>query len=291
MTRRLGVRTGPLSVLTAVLLIAGCVGVPTGRFDSLATATNEVQTSTAATYDRVEKLQRTYMIFNPADGPYTERSFDPVIDGRSFDLDPRLRFRESVLDVVARYVETLQTFAKTDFQEDLDTATTNLNASLSSLTKQVGGSADATKAAGILAAAVNGIGRVVIEHKRRQALQGAMGQAQPGLDEIARLFDADTALIEQAVVVMRGGILRTANTMRTATGNVDRVALNQQVAVVIAESRDIQASLQATKTAVAVIPKAHAEIRTSLTTETSLAQLQALVAEAKRLNGFYRSLK
>jgi hypothetical protein len=292
---------GPYPLLTLplalVLLAGGCVSIPTGRFDSLSEASHAIRSDSGETYARIGTLQREYMAFNPAEGRLTPDSFKPVVvddqgQRREFDLGPRLRFRESVLDVLSDYTDVLQAFAKKDYQGGLDKATQKLNASVGDLAGEFSRNSDAQKAAGILATAVNGLGRALIERTRRETLRKAMDTAQPGVQGLANQLVADNALIALAVTTMRNGVLRAANGVRPGAPSPERLALDHDVSRVIIDSGDILASLDALSEAVKAIPAAHAEIRETLDRrEVSLKQLQALIAEGKRLNKYNRSLR
>jgi hypothetical protein len=106
-------------VLAVALLAAGCAGLPTGRFDALATAAKEVEVRASTTDADLVGLTRRFMIFSPASGPYTVNSFAPVIDvdGTKYDFDfgPRLAPRQAALDVLASYTEALAAFARKDY--------------------------------------------------------------------------------------------------------------------------------------------------------------------------------
>jgi hypothetical protein len=137
-----------------------------------------------------------------------------------------------------------------------------------------------------------GLGRAIIERRRRETLRKAMDEAQPGVQGLASQLVADNVLIVQAVTVMRGGVLGAANAMRPGAPSPERLALDEDVARIIVESREILASLDALSGAVKAIPAAHSEIRETLDRrEVNLKQLQTLIAEAKRLNKYNRSLR
>jgi len=278
-------------------LVTACAAIPTGRFDALSAASRSVLDSSSATYSRIEGLQRNYMVFNPAEGRLTPESFKAVVvddQGRKldFDLRPRLRFRESVLEALSNYTDVLQAFAKKDYQGDLDEASQNLYASVSDLAARAPDNPAGQKAAGLLAAAVNELGRAALERTRRRALRRAMEAAQPGVEGVVDLIAADNVLIVQAVRTMQNGILRSANGLRPTAPSLNRVQLDERVSRLVDESSEILASLDALSRAVKAIPRAHAEIRESLDDDRpSLAQLQSLIAEAKRLSQFYGSLK
>jgi hypothetical protein len=74
---------------------------------------------------------------------------------------------------------------------------------------------------------------------------------------------------------------------------VARLQLNEAVASVIVESNAILAQLKQESTAVEAIAPAHAEIRDAIDRDDRavLEKLKTLVAEVKRLQGVYSSLK
>jgi hypothetical protein len=284
--------------LVLLFLVVDCAtSFPTGRFDALSEASRSTLDASTAMYARVEGLKRQYMVFNPAEGRLTLESFKPIVRDdqgqmRDFNLAPRLRFRESALEVLSHYADTLQAFAKKDYQGDLDKATQKLHSSIGDLVASFGGNADAQKAVGILATAVNELGRTVVEGERRETLRKAMAQAQPGVAEPASLVVADNALIAQGVTIMRSGILRAANGMRPPDPSPARLTLDEQVSRAITGSNEILGSLDSLSPTVKAIPAAHAEFQESLDKkELSVNQLQSLIAEAERLNKFYRSLE
>ena len=278
------------------VLLNGCAGLPTGRFDALAAASRGVDASTAEADSEIVKLTRRFMIFSPAPGPYKIDSFAPVIEvqgqRRDFDFGPRLAPRKAALDVLVSYTEAVAAFAKKDYQGDLDQATQSLGGSLQSLAGHASASAEVKQGAGVLATAVNGLGRAIIDQMRKAALRKAMEEASPGIAQIATFVKDINVLASTAVTVMRDDMLRTANKLTAADG-VARLQLNESVEGVIVESHAIVVRLKQITVAVEAIKPAHDEIREALAHDerTSLDKLKALVAEAKRLQSFYSTLK
>ena len=283
-------------VLAIVLLIAGCASIPTGRFDALATVAKEVDTKTSATDADIVQLTRRFMVFSPAPGPYTANSFVPTIeiDGmkHDFDFGPRLEPRRAALDVLAAYTEALAAFAKKDYQGDLDNATQSLAGSVERLVSHTSASAEAKQGAGILATAVNGLGRAIVEHKRKAALRDAMDTASPGVRAIANFVKEINASAALAVGVMRSAMISRSNRLTVSDGAA-RLALNERVEGVVVESRAIGAHLKQVSATVDAIPPAHDEIRRALDRDdrAPLDKLKALIAEVKRLGAFHSSLE
>ena len=283
-------------LLMVVLLAAGCAGLPTGRFDALATAAKGVETGATETDADIVQLTRRFMLFSPAPGPYTVSSFAPTIDidgtKHDFDFGPRLEPRRAALDVLVAYTEALAAFARKDYQRDLDRATQNLGGSVQRLARHAGVSAPAKQGAGVLATAVNALGRAITDHMRKAALRDAMDTASPGVRAVtafAKEIDAEAAL---AVTVMSNAMIAKGNRLSVSDG-VARLALNERVEAVVVESKTILADLKQISTAVDAIPPAHDEIRGSLDRDdrTPLEKLRALIAEVQRLQKVYSSLK
>jgi hypothetical protein len=287
---------GGLVLLVLAVTATGCGSVPRGRFDALAAASKDVEARTVETDADIVRLTRRFMIFSPAPGPYTTRSFVPEIDvdgqKQDFDFGPRLQPREAALGVLSAYTEALAAFAKKDYQGDLDRATQSLGGNVERLIGHVTASGEVKQAAGVLATAVNGLGRAVTERMRRAALRDAMEQAAPGVRAIAAFVTEVNARASAAVTVMRNEMIRKANAFAVGDG-VARLQLNEAVEAVIVETGALLGDLGQITKAVAAIPPAHDEVREALDHDerTALAKLKALVAETKRLQKHYSTLK
>jgi hypothetical protein len=282
--------------LAVVVLAAGCAALPTGRFDTLATAAKGVEARTTETDADIVQLTRRFMLFSPAPGPYTVNSFVPAVDigGTKFDFDfgPRLEPRQAALDVLVAYTDALAAFARKDYQRDLDRATQNLGGSIARLASHAGASAQVKQGAGVLATAVNALGRALIDHMRKAALRDAMDTGGPGVRAIATFVKEINAEAALAVTVMSNAMISTSNRLTVADG-VARLALNERVEAVVVESKAILAHLKQSSTAVDAVPPAHDEIRRALDRDDRgpLEKLTALVAEVQRLQKYYSSLK
>lgn len=194
--------------------------------------------------------------------------------------------------MLVAYTDALAAFARKDYQRDLDRATQNLGGSIARLASHAGASGQVKQGAGVLATAVNGLGRAVIDRMRKTALRDAMDTAGPGVRAIAAFVKEINTEAALAVTVMSNAMISTSNRLAVGDG-VARLALNERVDAVVVESKAILAHLKQSSTAVDAVPPAHDEIRGSLDRDerSQLEKLRTLVAEVQRLQKYYSSLK
>lgn len=291
-----------IALVMVASMLSGCPAIPTGRLDALAKSGNAVHQKFTETNVRIERIQRRFIVMSATAGNLSVDTFKPVIAGVSIDVVPEIRFREDAIEVVARYLDVLQAFARKDFQTDIDAASKDLAGSVKSLADTIGEKKDATDAQkklmapvpGILATVVNAIGTAVVEEKRFDAIKTVMPKGQIALDAIAALLESDVQLIKTILDKHLAGMLGHASAAR-ATLKVDTEAcfrFDAEMADVIDEVGQVKSALDGISKTATAIGKAHAEaievLSKPLTPEDSL---RALVAEAKRLNKFYRDLK
>ena len=119
-----------------------------------------------------------------------------------------------------------------------------------------------------------------------------MDDATPGIVAIVAFVKEINALGATAVTTMRDQVIRKANGLAVADG-VARLRLNEAVEGMIGESNAILAQLTLESAAIEAIAPAHAEIRDAIDRDERavLDKLKTLVAEVKRLQGVYSSLK
>ena len=282
-----------LPIVAVATLSVGCSSIPVGKYQVLHESSQTVLTKTSDTYKRIEELQRLFSIATAPNQKLTRESFKPTIDGQSFDLTPELRFREVALEVWVKYTVVLEAFSDKDYVSEVDKASQELAGSLRNLTATSSAmKADEAKAAsGMLATAINVIGKEIVRAKRVQALQKVMDSAQGDIDNLSTLIVGSNTKIKKAVGIMTDRILAHADTQRPPYGSVERTAFDERIALVIAKAQDIEEALDAMNTAVSKIPKAHAEIRIILDEKpTDLEALRALIQGAQRAGTFYRDL-
>jgi hypothetical protein len=279
------------SLLLAATLLFSCASIPVGKYEALNDSSRQILAGTTDTYTRIEKLQRYFAVVTAPNEPITADFFKPEVDGQSFDITPELRFRETALEVMVKYTTFLSALSSKDYQSDVDKASQDLAGSLKNLVSSVSDTADAAKASGIAATLVNVISKQVIEHRRADALRKAMDMAQDDITGLSNLIIGSNKKITDFVLLMQGRIIAHANAARPAYGSADRITFDSNIAVLLAEIADVNASLDSVSSAIAKIPGAHKEVRAALDKKpTTLEALQSLVQEAQRANKFYRNL-
>lgn len=280
-------------LILVVIVSAGCTSIPTGKYRALHESSQTVFTQTSDTYRRIAQLQRHFSIVTAPNQKLTRDSFQPTIDGQSFDLTPELRFREAALEVWVNYTAVLQAFAEKDYTAEVDKASQELAASLTTLTATSNAmKADEAKiASGMLATVIDVIGREMVRAKQLQALRTVMEVSQGDIDRLSALIVGSNVKIKRSVGIMTDRILAHAEAQRPPYGSLARTAFDERMGRVIADAQDIEGALDAMNLAMRTIPKAHAEIRAILDDKpTDLEALRALIQGAQRTGKFYRGL-
>ena len=272
-----------------IWLTAACAPtIPTGKYHALAKSSENLLKGTKETYNRIEKLQRKFSVVTVGDGPLERDSFKPEIGGKSFDVAPELQFRKSALKVLVRYTEVLSSLAEKDYGGQVDQASKKLSNSLSSL----GSGDDIKQASGILATVVDTVGKIIVEKKRREALNEVMDMAQPALDDLAALIESSNTKFKLLVSTMYNHILKRKNDIRPKSGDYNRFWFDTKIADEIAEVTAIESSLDSLNRGVSSIPRAHLEIRESSDKAPGpMDVLKNLIQESKQVNEFYKSVK
>jgi hypothetical protein len=282
--------------ITLISCLSGCCSVDSGRFDAFSASTHDLLQGADVESVQIAEVQHTFLIFAAAAGKLDEQSFElnVVVGGHQQNIDLVRQFNEriAILQAIAHYADALTAFAKKDYQSGVDSASTQLDGSISNLSKMDGGSGAAT-AAGYLATAVDALGHVVIEYQRVKGLQRAMSLAQPGLQTLAGLLVTGDELIEKQIEAYRKDILDDANaTINANSGGFDRVEIAALVAEPITDAGLSIGRLGELNRGIALLPKAHQELSDSMCSSTSpLSNLKELVSEGQRVAKFHSGLK
>jgi hypothetical protein len=284
------------AIIGCTILFSSCAAkIPVGKYATLKDSSQSILNNTTDTYTRIDKLQRYYCVITaPEDKPIKRDTFKPHIkNGKTTDIVPALKFRESAFEVIVKYVNVLNGLASKDYLADVDKASQELAGSLKNLgaTSKVLSASDAAQASAVFGTLVDLIGRQIVEHKRLEALKTVMDAAQDDLEKLVRLIAASNDKIKEWVDTCVEPIIAYANMERRYYKSSERYQFDQNIAGRLAEIEEIESSLSTINKAMLKIPEAHREIRKELDKKpSSMEALQVLVQEAERSNTFYRDL-
>ena len=192
---------------------------------------------------------------------------------------------------MAKYTTLLSVLSSKDYQTDVDKASQSLAGSLKNLADTSVAGVDTKKVAGIIATLTDVVGKQIIDHKRADALRTAMDASQDDIFSLSTLIVGSNTKIKKYVGQMRNRFIAHANAARPPYASLNRVASDLNTAQLLAEIDEIDSSLDLMSTAIAKIPDAHKEIRTSLDKKGSTVEsLQGLIQEAQRASKLYKSL-
>jgi hypothetical protein len=277
-----------------LLWLTGCAArIPNAKYALLQESTSSLLSTVEDTYTRIERLQQRFVVTSAPDSAIDRMRFKPKIGGQSYDLKPELQFREAAIEALLNYMNVLQAFSSKDYLTDVDKSTLLLGVSLRDLfeTSQAITTAEGTQVATIFGIFLNKIGREIVHQEKREALKQAMDLAQNDIETLSKLIVNSNIKIKKAIDIMLDRILAHANDVRPKYGTVERISFDGEIANLILEADEMEASLEAINAAMIKIPLAHQEIRNDLDKILStFNSLQEVVQEAKRAQKFYRSL-
>ena len=282
------------AAMCVLILFGGCASIPEGKFEVLKNSSQSLLTNTKDTYVRIEKMQRRFAVVTAPNSKIDIDTFKPKIGEQSFDLTPELRFRESAFEVLVKYNQVLYGISSKDYMGAVDKASQELAGSLNNLNQSSlkMSKDDASKASGIIATFIDLTGKEIVKGRRADALRKVMDLHQKDIENLSVLIVGSNDKIGKYVKIMVERILTHANfAMRPDYGSASRYFFDMEIAEVIAETEDIQASLSSVNKGVLKIPEAHKEIRDELDKKpTNLDALHSLIQEVENANSFYRTL-
>jgi len=281
-------RTGLL--VCCVPILTGCGTLPTGRFIAFQTSTQDIVSKASDTYARIEKLQGREMVIRAySKDKLDSDSFAPIRDGKDFSIGPRLELREYILGVIEKYATALSALALKDYESDLDKASQDLGASVKGLGISSGN--DIPMAAGVISTAVDEIARSLTFRLRKHALKEVMEKTQEPLGNLATRLEQDQDLIKQFVGTIRIRVQTFSASVRPKFGTVERYKFDGEMGDMLLEISAVEKALDGISKAVVAIPPAHRDLLTSLdNNKQDLNSLRGLIAEAQRVQKFYRDL-
>ncbi len=281
-----------LSLIFMLLLVglAACGTIPAGKFQALESAGDQIQTTSADTFLRIENLQRLIYVIRA--NKLTEIGRDTFSVPKDLDLSPDLKYRAQKIETMVSYLRLLNSLASKDFASDVDKASQDLAASTQTLLATAGQKADEAKqVAGIFGTVIDAVARAAVTKLRRDILRESMQKGQPGIDALAKTFQGSSKLLQQAVATYKDNYLVHVNATRPKTLNWQLNQIDSEIANRMSEFNAVVDSLQGIEGAIGKIPAAHREVLHALDDPTKASdELKALLAEAKRIRGFYKNL-
>lgn len=184
-------KSGPLFVAVLAVVLVGCVTddqlAPVRTFSTAATDFSS-QAGNALTRLNDSYVDRNISKVASGDGPVTDATFEGLLDN-----DPGFKASRDALKALGAYATALNSLATATYQADIDKASTDLYGSLSSVEKDAakffpGLAKVSDKDLGLFATAVSGIGQVVADKKRVDAIRKAVDLADPGVQAISAGF-------------------------------------------------------------------------------------------------------
>lgn len=250
---------------------------------------------------------------DPDKGP-TDATFqglftgDPQVPGDKEKVE-RLAVRLRVLDQLANYSHALQQLAEAEFAKDIDSAAKDLNGSLVGLRdtfKEASGKDLGISDAdiGIIATAVNAIGKAVVEAKRREAIKSTITTANAAVQKTTALLASDlgrgsdlASFVMEALSNSRGSVQQAYNLERARPSSTfdARYALLIRARQLFDAEINTPAFFGAVSDGTSAVGKTHQALCDSvLKNDFSSANTAKLIGElevyVKSVQAFYKSL-
>jgi len=275
-----------LAIVFACLV--GCApALPSAKFHVLTDSGERMLATTTETYARIARLEDAFVIASAGDEKLGADSFRPSIEGHSFDLVPELELRRAALTVLVRYLRVLEAFASNDGAE-VDRAALELGSSVESLMEAAGSGEQAKEVSGVLAAAIDVIGKEIADAQRLRALERVMDASQKDVERLASLVAQSHAKLARAIDVMVAQIVARANVVRPPVATAARDAFYTGLLRTLRDAEGARVALAQMTEALRGVPAAHAQIRKSLDQkEAPLDALKSLAARAESAGRFY----
>jgi len=306
---RVAMRVATAAVL--VLAATGCGSVSLSQVKQFGLSTSALGDSARKAFDLAGTTSVDRQLYDVAGDP-AKGVTTGVFEGL-FGADERaqqLALRLNVLDQLGNYASALQQLAAADYGKDIDAAAKDLNGSLVGLRntfqKAAGRNLPISDAdIGIVATAVDAIGRGVVEAKRRSAIKTVITRADPAIQEASRLIATDlgasselAGYVTAAIANSRGSIQQAYNLERGRPVSTfeSRYAMLVRARQLYEAERAAPAFFGAVSDGAKTVGQAHAALRKAVEGDDfSSAEAGRLIGElegyVKSVQSFYKSVK
>jgi hypothetical protein len=184
----------------SLLAFSGCA-TPLNHIGAFAQATADLSKQAASAYVQVNETSIERRIYDTAAEPGRlpdDSTFKKVVAGSNLDL------RISLLNGIGEYAQGLGELARADLRKEVDHASQNLYGALGKLDQTC---ARATNTAPLLtpenlsqvATAIDAIGTVISEARRRDALRTVIREANPVVQKSISLFRGELPMLQGLV--------------------------------------------------------------------------------------------
>lgn len=299
-----------ISSLILTIMLAGCVSTNSlTQITTFGAGTSSIAENSKKAFDLIDSStieRKMYDVASNASLYPTDSTFEGLFN--EDDLK-KIGVRIAVLEKLGSYAKSLEKLASADFRKDIDSASTDLYESLNGLSSTYKKATntelkikdDQLK---LIASAVDAIGTVIVESKRRDAIKTIIVQADDAVQDAAILLekefgkDSELSKIVQQNLTNADGSLRTAyNSQRAASDSTFNLRYEMLIKIkqMHASATTVPLLFNSISAGVKKVRDAHATLKASVINDefssSELAkQMGELVAYSKSVNSFYEKL-
>ncbi|WP_223508514.1 hypothetical protein [Pseudomonas sp. BF-RE-29] len=305
-----------LSIAILLFSLGGCGSVSLSQVSQFGTASTELNENAKKAFNLIDQVtveRQLYSIASDTKTGPTDNSFNGLFkvagnDAQAKEKAERLKLRLNALDALSGYSSALKKIVEADVGSDIDSASLELNTSLVELkdTYQKASHQDSkidNETIGLLATAVNAIGRAVVEEKKRSAIKEIIIKVDPAVQQTAIMISKDlgsnTDLAKYAYESLYNtrGSIQTAYNLEKKSNDFDsRYALLVRAKEINTAENSVSGFFNAVSKGSEAIAKTHAAMRKAVEQDQfssaevgkSLAELQK---QAKSVREFQSGLK
>lgn len=238
-------------VVSAATMAPGCVSVSLTQVKQFGNATSAFSSASKTALGAVNQAEvdrKLYLVAADPDSGPDSKTFVPFFGSDDADQQrakaEQLRLRLKLLDELAGYAAALEGLAAADYPQQVDAAAGDLNAALVGMGNTIraaGGESVGISDAqlGVIATAVNAIGKGVIAKKQREALRTIIPLADEGVQAAASLIANDLAADGELANYTVAAATQLQLSMQIAY-NLERVKPSSSFEVRLAQLRAIR---------------------------------------------------
>lgn len=183
--------------IAILILLGGCTPPSLMQVRTFGTASSSLAENSKKAFALLESSRVTRNMYDVAGNPKlcpTNDTFNGLFD--SYNEPEKLKLRLGVLSKLGDYAQALEALSTADFRKDVDEASKELYGSLIGLKetyKKVSGKELPLdeKDIGLISTAVDAIGSVIVEAKRREAIKTIIINADDAVQDASKLIASE----------------------------------------------------------------------------------------------------